>query len=144
MLYEKIGQFYEQKPIGKRCPGEAGCDRFQSAKGDTPERKELNACTGRDPSRPICELYPTKIKPKQIVRTKKAELMVERVLYLRQVRNSNKNFDIENLPSVFYELLIMADECFENHERTLRLGSIELAKVNAQIFSQLTQMMMPR
>lgn len=87
-----------------RCPGESSCEMFQSEYGATREEKEIGACTGGDPEKPSCHMFPTKYKP---VNEENAELKeVERFIAKRR---SGFNPDPLDLTNSEYEAVLYWD-----------------------------------
>lgn len=95
------------------CPGEANCERFQSARGKSQAAKERNAC------RP-CELFETKTDRYRESQTGLSEL-VEASLYLQRRRDSGYPVEGRQMSNLMLETLLMLDECRDIQERNLRL-----------------------
>lgn len=52
----------EFKSGGEKCPGEDECPAFKKTKGTHADRV-IEACTGKNPDKPICPMFVTKIQP---------------------------------------------------------------------------------
>lgn len=95
----------QESQADERCPGEADCQRFQSAAGATREEK-LHACTA-------CPLLPTKITRAG----EHDEAIVDRVERLARERDSGRPLRLDAISELEWELLLVRDECEAAYSR---------------------------
>lgn len=95
------------------CPGEADCDRFQSAKGKTQATKERNACFP-------CKLFDT--KRERFRRSQKGlDDLVSASEYVQRRRDSGYPVQEYQVSNLMLETLLMLDECRDREERHLKV-----------------------
>lgn len=108
-VLERYGKSVEKLNV---CPGEAECDRFQSAKGRGHAEKERNAC------RP-CELFDTKRERARLSR-KGLEELVEFSEYAKRRRDSGYPMPLSQISNLMLEVMMRLDDYSEAQEIALR------------------------